>query len=171
MHAGLCSSSAESCRRGPRGRTAFPSVSRGGGRKARRSNGRFRLNVSAELCAGEEGGWRSLCHLRRCLLRLCCHCGRPAVRPLGHETVRRATGRGRRHVWPLAELGGRGPWQVFPQHPLLGPPQVSVLGTEGGRPRGWTWGWGRIAPGRGALQGVRARWRAERDARERQYHS
>lgn len=136
MHAGPCSWFAEACLLGPRGRTAFPSILRDGGRKARRSNGRFRLNVSAGLWAGEEGGWRSLYHLRG----LCCRRGLPAAGPLRHETVRRATGRGSRHVWPLAELGGRGPWQVFPQHPLLGPPQVSILGAEWGGPGAGNWG-------------------------------
>lgn len=133
MHAGPCSPVAESCRPRPRGRTVFPSTPRGGGRKARWSNGRFRLNVSAGLWAGKEGGWWFLHLLRRRILRLRCRRGRWAARLVGHETVRRETGRGRRHVWPLAELGGRGPWQVFPQHPLLGPPQVSVGGVAGGR--------------------------------------
>lgn len=145
MHAGLCSWR-------PRGRTAFPSAPRGGGRKARQSNGRFRLNVSAGLWAGEEGGWRSLHHLRG----LCCRRGLPAARPLEHETVKRTTSRRRQHVWPLAELGGRGPWQVFPQHPLVGPPQVSVLGAEvGGRGAGHG-DWGAQLRAGGSGGGVRA---------------
>lgn len=83
----------------------------------------------------------------------------------GHETVKRATSCGRQHVWPLAELGGRGPRQVFPQHPLLGPPQVSG--------RGWGWeaagldaGLGRLAPGRGCWGCWGGGVRAERGAGE-----
>lgn len=151
MHAGPCSWFAESYLLGPRRRTAFPSVPFGGGRKARRSNGRFRLNVSAGLWAGEEGGWRSLHHLGG----LCYRRGLPAAGPLRHETVRRATGRCRRHVWPLAELGGRGPWQVFSQHPLFGPPQVSVLGAEVGGLGAGNWDGG-AEPWAGSLGGVRA---------------
>jgi hypothetical protein len=132
MHARPCSLFRESCRLVPRRQTAFPRAFCGGGRKARRSNGRFRLNVSEGLWAREEGGWRFLHHLRLCLLCLCGRRGRGTARRVGHETVRRTTGRGRRHVWPFAELGGRGPWQIVPEHPLLGPPQVSVRGVEGG---------------------------------------
>lgn len=133
-HAGPCSPFAESRRREPRSRTSFPRDPRDGGRKARRSNGRFRLNVSAELWAGEEGAWRCLCRPRHCRLGLKCRRGCRAAGRIGHENLRRATGLGCGHVWPLAELGGRGPRQVLPQHPLLGPPEVSVRGARrGGR--------------------------------------